>query len=439
MTSKIGRNALCHCGSGLKYKKCHLAEDAARGVTVATAGSSDVFADLPSSPPDAPLPLPVLPHRPAARQPEQDDDARDPLFERIQTADFEQLLPLADDLLGRGDLDRELAFELLDRLRTELVARGTRERFGAYVERLRSGSPTAYASDTLWYLSWLVEDAVLTGAQERLPELTEQLATAALQSIDEFLQVVDLLRFHHHVEPLITMLTAAWPAVRQSADLLEPVLDEYAMVLIMLLLARHLDRGGAPQLDDPMLRAELDPLHLWDTLDAGRMQLLLRALAGEGRAWQPSDFSHHGKSTEQLLENLMLLVTEWCGWLRRTRGVPFARADLARVTYLDYTVELPTGKHGHIMLLPRAQDLNRKLAALCSFLSAQYYKAGTLYALLPTFIEFLELRGLASPEQAARARKDYPSIGKDIARVVAEATQDEQFTETVRQAWSATG
>ena len=24
--SKIGRNDICHCGSGLKYKKCHLVE-----------------------------------------------------------------------------------------------------------------------------------------------------------------------------------------------------------------------------------------------------------------------------------------------------------------------------------------------------------------------------------------------------------------------------
>jgi len=27
---KIGRNDVCHCGSGLKYKKCHLKLDAAK-------------------------------------------------------------------------------------------------------------------------------------------------------------------------------------------------------------------------------------------------------------------------------------------------------------------------------------------------------------------------------------------------------------------------
>jgi hypothetical protein len=164
------------------------------------------------------------------------------------------------------------------------------------------------------------------------------------------------------------------------------------------------------------------------------MQLLLTALTGAGREWQAADFSHHGKSEEQLWEHLILLATEWCGWLRRERGVPYARADLARTTYLDYIAEMPTGKHGHIVLLPREKDLDRKLASLCSFLSAQYYKAGCLYALLPSFIDFLEQRNLAPPEQTARARKDYRKLGQQLEQVVTEATRDPLLIEAIQQA-----
>src|SRR4051812_2683708 len=38
---KIGRNDPCHCGSGQKYKKCHLpADDAARSAELAAAAAS---------------------------------------------------------------------------------------------------------------------------------------------------------------------------------------------------------------------------------------------------------------------------------------------------------------------------------------------------------------------------------------------------------------
>lgn len=43
---KIGRNDPCPCGSGLKYKRCHLDEDAARARAAAEAG----FVDEPERP-----------------------------------------------------------------------------------------------------------------------------------------------------------------------------------------------------------------------------------------------------------------------------------------------------------------------------------------------------------------------------------------------------
>jgi hypothetical protein len=41
MTAKIGRNDPCHCGSGQKYKKCHLAkDDAAKSAELAAAAAA---------------------------------------------------------------------------------------------------------------------------------------------------------------------------------------------------------------------------------------------------------------------------------------------------------------------------------------------------------------------------------------------------------------
>jgi hypothetical protein len=41
MTAKIGRNDPCHCGSGQKYKKCHLPkDDAAKSAELAAAAAA---------------------------------------------------------------------------------------------------------------------------------------------------------------------------------------------------------------------------------------------------------------------------------------------------------------------------------------------------------------------------------------------------------------
>ena len=42
---KLGRNDLCHCGSGQKYKKCHLAADeAAKSAAIAATNAAAVEA-----------------------------------------------------------------------------------------------------------------------------------------------------------------------------------------------------------------------------------------------------------------------------------------------------------------------------------------------------------------------------------------------------------
>src|SRR5687768_361903 len=67
MTLKIGRNDPCHCGSGKKYKKCHLAADeASEHMRVAeevvarmrAVAEEDTFF---RTPPVAPVPLPLMP------------------------------------------------------------------------------------------------------------------------------------------------------------------------------------------------------------------------------------------------------------------------------------------------------------------------------------------------------------------------------------------
>jgi hypothetical protein len=49
MSDKPGRNDPCHCGSGAKYKKCHLEQDEAARASAASAQAAAAAAAAASS------------------------------------------------------------------------------------------------------------------------------------------------------------------------------------------------------------------------------------------------------------------------------------------------------------------------------------------------------------------------------------------------------
>ena len=60
-----GRNELCHCGSGRKYKHCCLAKDEA----AATAARAKATAEAAAAPPEAAPPVPVRAPKTQTAQP----------------------------------------------------------------------------------------------------------------------------------------------------------------------------------------------------------------------------------------------------------------------------------------------------------------------------------------------------------------------------------
>ena len=65
MSATPGRNDPCHCGSGKKYKQCHLAADEAKE----RAARAKAEAEAPAPATDAAAPAPGGPPRHKTRQP----------------------------------------------------------------------------------------------------------------------------------------------------------------------------------------------------------------------------------------------------------------------------------------------------------------------------------------------------------------------------------
>ena len=484
MNIRPGRNDPCHCGSGRKYKKCHLADDETReqariherlsGDLHALAAPGATGPAVPF-PPSSPLSLPVL-QAPSAAVTRSLEAAESPAWDAFMAASYEDKLAMFEEAVATGDIDPDSAFDMLGEIHPLTVERNERDRFGNLQELLRERRPEVYEADLVWHLAWLIEDAVAEGAYDRIPPLMAPLAGVADDQIEEVFQLLDVLMFHGQTEPLIDMMTRAWPAVSDSRRILPGGIAQFAAKVTMLILFNHLEGGGAPDAHDPALRAALAPL---DGTDDRYIQSALDALSGTLLIdWQPDDFTKDDEDEDdddgspaegddgavedqpardllpvpaaaveretaddddrdedeedgawerpvpRIAENLFVLSLEWAGMLHRERGVPLSRIEMMRDPLVEYLLSRPADRHGPLPLLPDKPSVERFLIQLTSSLSGRYYEAGALFALLPAFIDMLVARGLARRDAARRARGDILTLRTDLLRIIRDATTD---------------
>src|SRR5262249_3178626 len=106
--------------------------------------------------------------------------------------------------------------------------------------------------------------------------------------------------FHDQVEPLIDMMSRAFPAVRGATDILPAAVTEFTSTLGMLYMFRHLERGGAPRVDDPEIGPRLADL---GGKDKTRLQRTFDILPGTVVPdWTADDFRHNNHDERDVVE-----------------------------------------------------------------------------------------------------------------------------------------
>lgn len=515
MALKLGRNDPCHCGSGKKYKRCHLAEDEAREherreqERIAAEADLPVIAPRPGGP--GGLSLPMLPPLPAAPELSPEEAARleaeeaeyAAWQESIASTDAEGRLQLLDQLLDKPDLDSETVFELFEVINRDARDSGRPEHLARAIRMVAERAPAVYESDKIWYYSWLLELTVAAGRYDDIPELLREIEPLATEHIDEIFRMIDVLMFHDQVDTLIDFMTAIWPSVSDSPLILSRGITEFASDLTMLHVFRHLRAGGAVSAADPGLQAVLEPL---GDVDLDRIQLVLDALTGAvTRTWRPSDFPAlpeeedeeeqwgdaeswgevlddddgeendldsiiegvvTGRSGDQpveaaktfesiqvadgeppplggpedpedehpLLPNLFQFTLEWAGWMSRERGIPLTRIEMARDILIDYLTRRDPDARGLVRLTPDTRSLDRRLAALASLLSGQYYRAAALFIVMPGYLDYLVEHGLMKRHLARNLRGDLVRLRAQVVRIMESYSRDPALLEAVRSA-----
>lgn len=465
---KVGRNDPCPCGSGKKYKKCCLPGDqkAAYRRNLQTQGegtfvSAEKQAAAPHLQTKVSFPAPPRP-------PEQPKPPPDPHMEAIETRwkefekqDYEGRIALFLKTLEEKELmDDQLAFDMLDQLYLATSQHNERDRFATLIAALRERLPEVYATNAVYFLSWLLSNALAASQQETLPALTRELAAYAGKDIDMVNRVIDQLEYHGQLDLLREITRIGLADVKASHDIMPHGKYEFAERGGDYEIFDYLLHTPDPRGDDPSL---LDRLGFY--VEDLRTEKLIRYIEHvsdkKSQTWQVNDFAiqpstkksafsdddedvEDEEKTEPLdpgKENLYYLSIEFLGYLHREEKVPYTRGEQARQGLVGYLVERAEGelepRPGLLEdrrswerrrparqrppshpLCPDRGTLDRYLASLLDFLSAQYFKVCALFTLLPAWLRFLEQRQLLSAEQRQKCLRELEGLHATLLKAM---------------------
>jgi hypothetical protein len=446
---KPGRNDPCWCGSGKKYKHCHMRQDQAEAREAAVESAPMI--------PTMPEPPPVLPEIAAL-------DAR---WDQFKAADLEGKVTFFLEALASGEMDCEEAYEMLQGIRDQTDPRRdpqARARYAELVERLRQEAPDLYRYDVAYYNENLINDAIAEGRWEAIPELLAGFAEgAADRGIDIFFQVIEQLKYHGQTEPLIHVIEQMWPGVSASVDsgkLVPWTSEELGSEVTLLTFFQYVETTETPRADDPALLEAAGP---YGSFDAGWLKQTIPHLSAPApSAWQRADFGE-AVDAEQWAENLSALLLEFMADQRRRAGVPFSKSYLARGQLLEllhqqFTQPEDTSSRRRpgnkrrlkaqkrarrqlavqplSSLVPRHASLDQHLVGLFGFLSAQPYRAVALTELLPAYLHFLVRMGLIHPTEMDTALDDLRPLAGHMRTALDNYGTDIVAVQAVEAAWS---
>lgn len=442
---KPKRNDPCWCGSGKKYKHCHMRQDQGEKIKRAATPAPKPAATTP-----APAPPPVPPEIEAA-------DAR---WEQFEAADLKGKVALFIETLASGEMDQEMAYEMLQGIRGEADPRRdpeARSRYAELLERLRREAPDLYRHDLPYYHKDLINDAVADGRWEAIPNLLAGFAEGpADRGIDTFFQLIDQMKYHGQTEPLLQVMKRMWPAVLdavKSGELVPWTTEEFGSEIVLLTLLQYLETAEAPRADDPALHEAVSPYGSFSR--KWLEQAIPHLCAPTPSPWQRTDFET--VDAERWAENLSALLFEFMADRRRA-GVPFSKSYLARDQLFDvleqhFTSPKKGGKQAKgerllqqlaivqlsSSLVPSYAVLDRHLAQLFAFLGAQPYKAAALAELLPSYLHFLARLGLIHPTEMDAALETLRPLAGHLRTALDSYGADIGAVQAVEAAWSEPG
>jgi hypothetical protein len=451
-----GRNDPCPCGSGKKYKHCcrkqDLEAERAQKEAERAERNAPTMPWLPAASSTHSSPLNEEMDEEVSVQDQPEPDPLDAIWEAFKAAKtIDQKIAIYTEAMEAGDLDAELSFEMIDQIYTGAVASGERDRFDALVARLRERMPEVYAEDAVYYVDWLISNALAAGRVDDLPTLAEDLAGAVSKNLDYALIIFDKLAYHGQLATLASVMRRSYPSLKSASGYFEWAIQEFAGETATMVMLDYLERTPEPTAADlDALGVEFDVRPSY----SGASSRFLAHITGQAdRRWTLDDFddlstneANADKSDATADDGrtaLYYLTVDFLGYLRRQEGVSYAKGEMARHLISQYLVERAAGelhkdgeqrkpkkrkgKEKRASVHPLAPDygtLDRFMGKQQNFFHVQIYKVICLFEMIPVWLRFLETRGLLDADQREETLRQISGLLPPLSQLLQSAADD---------------
>ena len=360
-------------------------------------------------------------------------------------------------LLDEGEMDGDLAFDMLETLRAHLSTDAAGHAlYAELVRQLREKAPEAYRGESRYFHQTLLTFAIEDGRREDIPALLEPFRRET--DLDIYSRVVDALSYHGLERELVPVMSEALSAIKADPNLADWGVNEFAEDIMRLMLWIYLDTAASPSPDDADFLAATEPYGQW--AEGWLEKFVPRFAAASPSAWKPDDFALSLKR-EPYRENLLAMLAEFVADCHRD-GIPYERgyAAMHQIAHAleeqtkearENSLYRPSARRVSARrlkksrkwtkplpspLLPAYETLNKTLADLMPMIigGRPYHLAATL-ELLPRYFRFLLRLGLVSEDEVRGVRQKLRSFPKTVADGLAYYGVDRRCVENMFAAW----
>jgi hypothetical protein len=451
-----GRNDPCPCGSGKKYKHCcrkkDLEAERAQKEAEKAARNAPALPWLPAAGAAHSSPLHEEMDEGVSVQDQSEPDPLDDIWQAFKAAKtIDQKIAIYTEAMETGNLDTELSFDMMNNIYTDAVDSGERDRFDALVAQLRERMPEIYTHDAVYYLDWLISNALAAGRVDDLPALVEDLVGAVSKNLDFAQTIFDKLAYHGQLAIMAEVMRRSYPLLNSAGDYFEWAIQEFAGETATMVMLNYLERTPEPTATD--LDALGVEFNVRPSYSGASARFLAHVSGQADRHWTLDDFDD--LSTDEANEDksddtaddgrtaLYYLTVEFMGYLRRQEGVSYGKGEMARHLISQYLVERAAGelhtdgeqrpskkrkgKEKSASVHPLAPDygtLDRFMGKQQNFFHIQIYKVICLFEMIPVWLRFLETRGLLDADQREETLRQISGLLPPLSQLLQSAADD---------------
>lgn len=473
------RNDPCHCGSGKKYKHCHLKDDREREKVRKQSNAIptiDSPIDTQSFLDEEAWNSPELDEEDVEEEIDPEDERLEQLYETFNAAKYEDQVTILRSAIENQLLDGELAFEIFHEFYPDMIERGDREEFADLVSLLRSKQPEIYEEENAWFWSWEVTNALALNDDNALQSATDQLIENGGRDLDQFYPVFACLLYHGRRTTLMRALKKHVPRL-VPGKYFEFAESELHRRLSNLIVVDYIESHDQDKLLEERhfeeLCSQLDPF-VEALVPDGLKDFISRAAGLTRTQWTMDDFQLQAKrqrreddfwstddeedETDPAVLNLCRMADEFLYFARSVESIPLTKAEMAREHIVDYVFERYQGeltdsddfraprseshsrkkkkKHRNQpvthLLLPDHRTLDRFLMRFFGFMANRTYEGAAFFELIPAWTRFLQAKGLVTNEESQQSLNSLQALSQSMVAILERNRDDPVLAANMR-------